>query len=196
MAKKNSMFVGRQEILGKDEILGRALDSKLDHVKTRSEFVLGDDVLTEIVSSGAFVGDDERQMAREGGASERASLRRRKDASCGYNSHWSHIRGDATSTDLEKIKKLADGGNKKAKRILAKLEKLAKTNVSGEDTSQSDRQEARRILDAAASAKTISRDGLKRAIWLYAGRQSTEKERTDVGSKMLAFLNKHQVKLS
>jgi hypothetical protein len=196
MASKNGMYVGRQEILGKDEILGRSLDSKLNRRKTSSEFVLGDDVLTEIVSSGAFVGDDEKQMAREGGASERASLLRRKDASCGYNSHWAHVRGDATATDLDKIKKLAEGGNRKAKKILARIEKLAKSETSGDDSSQAERQEARKILDAAVAAKSISRDDLKKAVWLYAGKQSTEKERAAVGSKMIAFLNKRQVTLA
>lgn len=201
MAKKNSAFVGRQEIMGKDEILGRSLDSKLNRRKTTSEFVLGDDVLTEIVSSGAFVGDDERQMAREGGASERASLLRRKDASCGYNSHWTHIRGDVTTTDLDKIKKLATGGNKKAKKILARIEKLAKSDTSGtagssDNTEQSAKHEARKIIDAAVAAKSISRVDLKRAIWLYAGKQSTEKERAEVGSKMLTLLNKRQVQLA
>lgn len=190
-------FVGRQEILGKDEILGRSLDSKLDHVKTSSEFVLGNDDLTEIVSSGAFVGDDERQLAREGGPSERAAFRRRTAASCGFNRHWAHLQGEATATDLEKIKKLADGGNKKAKKILAKLEKLAKSDTSGEDADeQKAKQEARKIIDSAVAAKSISRDSLKRAIWLYAGKQSTEKERADIGSKMLALLNKRQVSLS
>jgi len=206
MAKRNGNFVGRQEILGKDEILGRTLDSKLNRHKTTSEFVLGDDVLTEIVSSGAFVGDDERQMAREGGASERASLRRRKDTSCGYNSHWAHIRGEesatrATATDLDKIKKLAAGGNKKAMKILARMEKLAKSEASGvadsiEDIDQKAKQEARKLIDAAVAAKSISRLDLKRAIWLYAGKQSTEKERAAVGSKMISLLNKKQVQLA
>jgi hypothetical protein len=201
MAKRNGNFVGRQEILGKDEILGRALDSELNRRKTTSEFVLGDDVLTEIVSSGAFVGDDERQMAREGGASERASLRRRKDTSCGYNSHWAHIRGEATATDLDKIKKLAAGGNKKAMKILARMEKLAKSEASGaadsiEDVDQKAKQEARKLIDAAVAAKSISRLDLKRAIWLYAGKQSTEKERAAVGSKMISLLNKKQVQFA
>ncbi len=216
----------RQEILGKDEILGRALDSNLNRLGPKAQFVLGraldgklnrmrpkgqyvlgddtlteivtsgDDALTEIVTSGAFVGDEEKALAREGGASEQAALRRRTAASCGYNRHWAHMRGEASAQDLATIKKLADGGNKKAKKILAKLEKLARANMAGDDSSQTEKQAARKIIDDACASKTITRDSLKKAIWLYAGKQSTEKERTLVGSKMIALLNKKQVKLS
>jgi hypothetical protein len=52
---------------GDDEILGILLDAELNPAKPRrSEFMLG-----------AFVGDDERELAREGGSSELAALRRR-----------------------------------------------------------------------------------------------------------------------
>jgi hypothetical protein len=57
------------------------------------------------------------------------------------------------------------------------------------------RQAARQILDRAANTKAISRTDLKKAIQLYAGQQATETERVAVGSKMLDFLNKRQVKL-
>jgi hypothetical protein len=58
------------------------------------------------------------------------------------------------------------------------------------------RQEARRILDKAAQDKKLSRTDLKRAINLYAGRQATDKERAAVGSKMLDFLTKKEIKLT
>jgi hypothetical protein len=58
------------------------------------------------------------------------------------------------------------------------------------------RRDARKILDEASQAKSISRADLRRAIWLHAGKQSTEAERAAVGGKMLDFLNKRQVKLS
>ena len=131
--------VRRQEIMGKDEILGsfvgRALDAKLNPIKNGSQFVLGNDDLTEIITSGAFVGEEEKMLAREGGSAEKAALRRRTAASCGFNGKWAHIRGEeATPSDLETIKKLADGGNKKAKRLLSKLAKFAaKSKVSGDD---------------------------------------------------------------
>lgn len=199
--------VRRQEIMGKDEILGsfvgRALDAKLNPIKNGSQFVLGNDALTEIITSGAFVGEEEKMLAREGGSAEKAALRRRTAASCGFNGKWAHIRGEeATPSDLETIKKLADGGNKKAKRLLSKLAKFAaKSKVSGDDSkvtdsSDAERQQARQIIDSAVASKTISRDALKKAIWLYAGKTSTEQERTLVGSKMLALLNKKQVKLA
>jgi len=40
--------------------------------------ILGNDALTEIVTSGAFVGEEERTLAAEGGACERAALKRRR----------------------------------------------------------------------------------------------------------------------
>jgi hypothetical protein len=58
------------------------------------------------------------------------------------------------------------------------------------------RQAARTILDNAAQTKSISRTDLKKAIQLYAGQQATKAERAAVGSKMLDFINKKQVKLT
>lgn len=58
------------------------------------------------------------------------------------------------------------------------------------------RRAARQILDAAAGSKTISKDDLKRAISLYAGAQATKEEKVAVGSKVLDFLKKKQIKLS
>ena len=51
-----------------DDLLGILLDAELNPMKTRgSEFMMG-----------SFVGDDEIELAREGGSSEMAALRRRK----------------------------------------------------------------------------------------------------------------------
>lgn len=58
------------------------------------------------------------------------------------------------------------------------------------------RREARKILDAAAQSKSISRADLKKAIWLHTGRQATDAERAAAGSKMLDFLGKRQIKFS
>jgi len=72
---------------------------------------------------------------------------------------------------------------------------MASLSSDDSSTATNDRQAARKILDVAADAKSISRSDLKKAIWLYAGKQSTEKERLVVGGKILDFLNKKQVKL-
>jgi hypothetical protein len=71
-------------------------------------------------------------------------------------------------------------------------------SLRGEDDSLNlqDRHKAREILDKAANEKVISRADLKQAIRLYAGEQSTPNERAAVGSKMLAFIAKKQVKLT
>lgn len=58
------------------------------------------------------------------------------------------------------------------------------------------RQAARAILDSAANSKSISRADLKKAIRLYAGQQSTPSEQAAVGSKVLDFISKKQVKLT
>jgi hypothetical protein len=58
------------------------------------------------------------------------------------------------------------------------------------------RQDARKILDTAAQAKTISQADFKKAIGLYAGQQATASERVAVGSKILSFLDKRQIKLA
>jgi hypothetical protein len=64
------------------------------------------------------------------------------------------------------------------------------------DAGQDGQSAARKILSAAAAARQISRADLKKAIWLYAGKQSTEKERTAVGSKMISYLNERRVSLT
>jgi hypothetical protein len=61
-------FVGNDRLT---EIISSG-DNKLTEIITS-----GDDGLTEIITSGAFVGDDERAVAEDGGACERAALRRR-----------------------------------------------------------------------------------------------------------------------
>ena len=66
---------------------------------------------------------------------------------------------------------------------------------SGDDADSSNRQKAKKILQAAADAKTIKRADLRQAIFLYAGADSTVKERTAVGSKMIEFCNKKKIKL-
>lgn len=206
--------VGRQEILGREEIVGSVLSKTVGAVKKvaglpldaaawalrrtpvpSKQFFIGRE---EIL--GEFVGDEARALA-EDTRGERAAARR--SGSCGYNSHWAHVRGEAknglpelSAADLAKVQALANSGNKKARKLLARLGKLAKTTSSGEEPKSSGQQQASAILKSAAAGRSISRTDLKKAIWLYAGAQSTEKERTAVGSRMLAYLNKHQVKLA
>lgn len=88
-------FVGRQEILGLEEILGNAA---LEEIVSSGCKVSGP-ALEEIVSSGPFVDGDEVEQALEGGSAEKKALERRlgRSASCGYNSHWAHIRGEKSS---------------------------------------------------------------------------------------------------
>jgi len=96
----------------------------------------------------------------------------------------------------------ASKGDSEAKRWLVERDRRLpigkKIDVAllGDDNELTGCQEARKILDAAAQSKSIARADLKRAIWLHAGKQSTEVERAAVGSKMLDFLNKRQIKFS
>jgi hypothetical protein len=98
----------------------------------------------------------------------------------------------------------ASKGDSEAKKWLVERDrrlpigkKIDTALLGDDDVSQlQSRREARKILDDAFPAKSISRADLKRAIWLHAGKQSTEAERAAVGSKMLDFLNKRQIKLS
>ncbi len=90
-------FVGREEILGDDagreEILGAYLDAHLDPVRAPgASYLLGRE---EIL--GGSVDADEQTIAGEEGLAERAALRRRS-SSCGYNGKWTNIR--AKDTDL------------------------------------------------------------------------------------------------
>jgi len=220
----NQEIVGREEIVGLEEILGAGLKDiavaplkvvkkaatlPLDiaewalrraPVPSESWFIGREEICGS--DSEAFVGEDDQILAREGGQSEASSLARRV-ASCGYNSHWAYIRGNGTgitAADLDTVKKLADGGNKNAKKLLARLSKLAKTKVSGDagpkpDLS-SERRQAKQILSAAQTAKSISRSALRRAIWLYAGTSSSEADRMEVGKKMLSLLSERQIRLT
>jgi len=93
--------------------------------------------------------------------------------------------------------------SRKQEQLSALIDGLRGARVRGEDLRPEDlppdvrgRQAARQILDAAAGSKTISKDDLKRAISLYAGAQATKEEKVAVGSKVLDFLKKKQIKLS
>lgn len=117
MAKQ---FVGHEEILGFEEILGR-------------EEILGNAALEEIVSSGAFVDGDELAMAREGGTAEKKALVRRlgRSTSCGYNSHWAHIRGEDKKPEglIAKLaKKWSDYWNKEDVKARLKMGKELQVN--------------------------------------------------------------------
>ena len=88
--------------------------------------------------------------------------------------------------------------SRKQEQLSALIDGLRSGRVRGDDLSPDiqGRQAARQILDAAAGSKTISKDDLKKAISLYAGAQATKEEKVAVGSKVLDFLKKKQIKLS
>lgn len=190
-----------------DDLLGILLDSNLDPMQTRgSEFMMG-----------TFVGDDELELAREGGQSEKDALRRRigiKPGSKLAQLIQEHVRSSETRA-IAADKKLpiekkidtsllgdscpeleirAAAGDVTAQQKLA-LQKA--TGQCGEESSdRSNKKIAHKILKDSAASKSISRDSLKKAIWLYAGTPSTEIERTAIGKKMIAYLNNQQVILS
>jgi hypothetical protein len=157
---------------------------------------------------GSFVGDEERELARDGSRADRAALRRA--SSSGYNSHWKYSRTAGAEAELlEELQTRAAAGDLRAQRALAKIKQRVSENptVKGEcrlqtakssgdaSSSQVDRQAAKQVLQAAAGSKKITRADLRRAIWLYAGKQSTVEERTAIGSKMIAYLNNNKVQL-
>ena len=88
--------------------------------------------------------------------------------------------------------------SRKQEQLSALIDGLRGGCVRGDDLSPDiqGRQAARQILDAAAGSKTINKNDLKRAIFLYAGAQATKEEKVAVGSKVLDFLKKKQIKLS
>ena len=68
----------------------------------------------------------------------------------------------------------------------------------GSADNQAGREQARKILDAAATStpKKIARADLKRAVALYAGPRATDKEKAAVSGKVLEFLNKRQIAIT
>jgi hypothetical protein len=68
----------------------------------------------------------------------------------------------------------------------------------GSAENQAGREQARKILDAAAAAdpRKIARADLRRAVSLYAGPQATDREKAAVASKVLEFLNKRQIAIA
>jgi hypothetical protein len=98
------------------------------------------------------------------------------------------------SDQLEELKLRAEAGDARAQRQLEALRK-SNSKTSGDDLVSS-RQTARKLLEDAADSKTISRTDLKRAIMLYAGNEATVDEKTAVGSKILAFLQKKNVRIT
>jgi len=112
---------------------------------------------------GSFVGDDEVCAAREGSRSDRQALRRRLPASTsGYNSHWSHVSGDApTGEALEELKERAKAGDARAAAALAKLRR------SG---SSGDLQEAR----ASGPKPALTRDERSMVNKILATKQAAE----------------------
>lgn len=100
---------------------------------------------------------------------------------------------------IEELKTRADAGDvrsqKRLEEILMKRNKPS-NGVVGSDDNLTNEQAARRMLEDAADSKLISRGNLKKAIFLFAGQNATDKERVAVGSKVLAFLNKKNVQIT
>jgi hypothetical protein len=77
-------FVGNDkltEIITSGAFVGKGVATKQRPVSSSGAFateILGSDALTEIITSGEFVGEEERALAAEGGACERAALKRRR----------------------------------------------------------------------------------------------------------------------
>jgi hypothetical protein len=119
----------RQEILGRDEILGRFPTPGRTHSSKAQSFARspgyrdlvrraagGDQGARRTLREhdislgreeimGAFVGEEERELAREGGACERTALARRTSGtSSGYNSAWAHVRGVESKDVWELLK--------------------------------------------------------------------------------------------
>lgn len=98
--------------------------------------------------------------------------------------------------DIEELKLRAEAGDKRAQKRLEILIKDKITKSSGDDDQIANRQVARKMLEDAADAKTIKRADVKKAIALYAGSSATDKEKTDIGSKILTFLQKKNVQIT
>lgn len=94
---------------------------------------------------------------------------------------------------IEELKTRADAGDVRSQKRLEELRKKRST-TSGDDLTPE--QTARKMLEDAADAKSISRGNLKKAITLFAGPNATDKERVAVGSKVLTFLSKKNVQIT
>jgi len=125
--KPGGVFVGREEILGDadlEEIITSGDDAGLEEIitsgcdRTGREEILG---LEEILG-GAFVGDDERQAAMEGGPAERGAFARRS-ASCGFDGKWRNIRPSTSSGEDSDFNKYMAKAKKDKKISRADLQK-------------------------------------------------------------------------
>ena len=94
---------------------------------------------------------------------------------------------------IEELKTRADAGDVRSQKRLEAIMK-GRSKSSGEDLEG--QAAARKMLEDAADAKTISRASLKKAILLYAGQNATDKEKAAIGSKVLTFLSKKQVQIT
>jgi hypothetical protein len=94
---------------------------------------------------------------------------------------------------VEELKTRAEAGDVRSQKRLEALTK-GHSKTSGEDLTE--QQIARKMLEDAAEAKSISRASLKKAILLYAGQNASDKEKASVGSKVLTFLSKKQVEIT
>jgi hypothetical protein len=143
-----SFFIGNEEILGLEEILGR-------------EEICGD--------VGAFIGDDELALAREGG-SERAALRRRQRRSTsGYNGAWKFTRpsrssGDPSPEQIEELRLRAQAGDTVAQQKLEQIRR-ASSKSSGDDKAKIVVQPAeQRELDKIADLRRRATAGEQAAV--------------------------------
>lgn len=111
--------------------------------------------------------------------------------------HLEKVPGSGVSGDsdlIEELKTRAEAGDVRSQKRLEEIRKHG-SKVQG-DAPLTSEQAARKMLEDAADAKSISRTNLKKAILMFAGQNATDKEKAAVGSKVLSFLSKKNVQIT
>jgi hypothetical protein len=120
----------------------------------------------EEILGSSFVGDDEREMAREGSWSDREAMSRRV-AACGFNGHQAFIRG----TSRQPVTKVA--GEHHGRRM----------------------QKLRTILEPAVQSKKITRANLQLAINTCSRDGDSDSDRLAAAKRLRDFLSAKGVRL-
>ena len=110
--------------------------------------------------------------------------------------HLEQVPGTNVAGDeelVEELKTRADAGDVRSQKRLEAMRQRSRTSGDEGLTGQ---QAARKILEDAADAKVISRNDLKKAISLYTGPTASDREKIEIGSKVLAFLKKKNVQIT
>ena len=124
----------------------------------------------EILGLGAFVGEEEKILAREGGMAERAALERR-EASCGFNGHQAFIRGSRRPP----ARVAGDGSGRGHGRRM---------------------QDLRAILEPAVASKTISRADFVTAVNTCSRSDAPDADRLAAAKKLRDFLTNKGVRVA